>query len=297
MLLNTAAGGTGDERTAALLRAFQSVGVRVRLEHVGPTELVSALQHWRQGSTVVAVGGGDGSISTVADTLAGTETVLLPLPLGRHNHFAQRYGLASVEAAAYALRGGTIVTVPLGEVNGHHFLNNASCGVYPHLVRRRELLRPVLTPWPAALLALLMVVLQRPLLELEIEVAGSSIRRHAAALWIGIGHRSLRLPEPGDASKEGAVLEIVLPRPHGRLGLLGLAIRLWRRLRNQQTPIDPQLETLRADTFSLRAQRLIDIALDGELYAWPGPLHFRYHERALRVLCLVAPDPPDQGTS
>jgi diacylglycerol kinase family enzyme len=265
---------------------------------VAPEALAEAMQRrLQQGARIVAVGGGDGTISTAAGVLAGKDVVLLPLPLGTRNHFAQRYGLASLAAAALALRQGTVTLVPLGAVNGHHFLNNASCGFYARMVQRRDRLRRWLGSWPASFVSALLLLWQRPLLELQIAAGGSQLERRVVALWVGIGRHSLRLPEPGDADKEGALLEVVMPRPLSRLALLRMALRVWQRLRGQGKPIDPQLETLRAHAFTLHSRGGLDVALDGELHQWAGPLHFRYQADGLRVLCLVTPERFDQGTS
>ncbi len=292
VLLNPAAGSTPGEQTAReLVELFTEAGVSPRIEMVRPEALVARLRQLiADGARAVAVGGGDGSLSTAANALAGSPAILVPLPLGTLNHFAQRYGLATVEAATVAVRQGQIVRVGVGEVNGRIFINNASCGFYPHMVRYREKIRPAIGKWPAAFVASLIVLERRPLLELALDVAGKRIQRTTAAMWIGLGKHSLRLPEPGDATQEGDVLEIVLPRLHGRLRLTALAWRLWWRLKQHQKPDDPQLETLRTPEFTLQSRRPIDVATDGEVHRLPGPLHFRFHKDALRVLCLVAPD-------
>src|SRR5262245_26338241 len=178
--------------------------------------------------------------------------------MGTRNHFAQRYGLASLAAVGLALRQGTVTEVPLGAANGHHFLNNAACGFYPRLVQRRARLHSWLGNWPASAVSALLVLWQRPLLELRIDVAGAQLERRVVALWVGIGRNSLRLPEPGDTDKEGALLEVVLTRSLSRLSLLRMALRVWRRLRSQKTPADPQLETLRAPMFTLHSTGTFD---------------------------------------
>lgn len=297
VLLNAAAGSTEGEDTAKkLTEAFREVGVRSQVEILEPDAIDPKLRELAaSGAKVVAIGGGDGSLSSAADTLAGSSTVLVPVPLGTLNHFARRYGIATLEAAATALRSGIIADVGVGEVNGHVFINNASCGFYPHLVRHREKIRPIITKWPAAVVAALMVLVRRPLIDLELEVQGKRIRRKTAAMWIGLGKDSLKLPGPGAATGEGDLLEIVLPRPRGRLALTALAWRLWWQLKQHQKPEDEGLEMLLARNFTLNARRGIDIATDGEVQRLPGPLHFRFHADALRVLCLIAPD--ETGTS
>src|SRR5688572_3013100 len=159
VLLNAAAGSTEGEDTAKkLTEAFREVGVPSQVEILEPDLINQKLRELAaSGTKVVAIGGGDGSLSSAADSLAGSTTVLVPVPLGTLNHFARRYGIATLEAAAAALRTGVIADVGVGEVNGHVFINNASCGFYPHLVRHREKIRPIITKWPAAVVAALMV--------------------------------------------------------------------------------------------------------------------------------------------
>src|SRR5262245_56979958 len=173
LLVNTAAGSSSSFLTRELEEAFHAVGVTVGLEWVAPENLAARVR-WLvdQKAPAVAIGGGDGSISAAVDVLAGTKTLLVPVPLGTLNHFAGRYGIPTVEAALEALRSGSIVTIPIGRVNGHRFVNNASCGFYPHVVRYRERLRPWLSKWPAAFVAAVIVFARRPLLDIQLVARG-----------------------------------------------------------------------------------------------------------------------------
>jgi diacylglycerol kinase family enzyme len=293
VLLNPSAGSNDGADTAReLQRLFAQAGVHTRIEFIQPADIDARLaQLIDQGVKLVAIGGGDGSISAAAGALAGSQTALLPVPLGTLNHFAQRCGIPSLAAAAEALRLGAVVSIPVGEVNGSIFVNNASCGFYPQVVHHREQMRPFLSKWPAAFVAAWMVLLRRPLLELELEVGGQRLHRKIAAMWVGLGRHSLRLPQPGDVAPEGDLLEIVIPRPRRRIALFLLALRVWWRLKQNERPSNPaSLETVRSSEFTLRSRRPIDIAMDGEVKRLPGPLRFRFHKGALNVLCLVAND-------
>jgi diacylglycerol kinase family enzyme len=291
ILLNPEAGSKPAERTDEVREMLSLSGIQPVIELVEPELLAARVRELAQGGApVVAVGGGDGTVSSAVNALIGTETVLVPLPLGTLNHFATRYGLATLEAAALALTTGSIITIAVGSANGHAFVNNASCGFYPHVVRHRERLSPLLSKWPAAVMASLLMLARRPLLELELELEGNRIERKTAALWIGLGRHSLRLPRPGDAENEGELLEIVLPKPHSRLQLFLLALRLWKRLRKAQKPIDKGLETLRTKGFQLRSRLPITVATDGEVHVLQSPVVFQFHPRGVRVLCMVVPD-------
>lgn len=291
VLLNPSAGSASEERAAQLIDVFGAAGVIADIETLEPDGFVERIRElMNAGAPAVAVGGGDGTISSAVDVLAGSDTVLVPLPMGTLNHFANRYGLGKLEAVAHALTDGTIATIPVGEVNGHMFVNNASCGIYPHMVRKRDALKKYLTKWPAAVVASFLILVRRPLVELDLEVGSQRMARKTTTLWIGIGRDSLRLPVPGDADKDGDVLELVIPRPLSRLHLIVVALRVWTKLRSHQKALDDQLEILWVKEFSLRSRRAIDVATDGEVDRLSGPVHFRFRPHALRVLCLIAPD-------
>lgn len=296
VLLNPGAGSASEERVAQVLDLFGAAGIHADIEAVDPETAVKRLRELVEaGAPAVAVGGGDGTISSAADELAGSSTILVPLALGTLNHFANRYGLGKLEALHTALSEGSVTSIPVGEVNGHIFLNNASVGFYPHMVRHRDRMKRQLTKWPAAFLASLMVLFKRPLLELDLQLAGARISRTTTAMWIGIGRDSLRLPIPGDADKDGAVLELVIPRPRSRALLVWVAMRVWWKLRGHQKPMDSELEIFRTKDFSIASKRPIDVATDGEVQRIDGPIHFAYRGDAIRVLCMVAPEPNGSG--
>ena len=87
----------------------------------------------------IVAAGGDGTVSAVASALVDTEVPLAVLPTGTLNHFARDLGLPADlgECVRVAVAGKTAL-VDVGEVNGQVFVNNASIGLYPAIVRRRE---------------------------------------------------------------------------------------------------------------------------------------------------------------
>ena len=101
------------------------------------SELVRAAV--RRGATVVAAGGGDGTVNAVASVLVGTETTLGVLPLGTLNHFAKDIGIPlEMEEALAVLRDGKVQHVDVGTVSDRIFINNSGLGLYPDMVFNRE---------------------------------------------------------------------------------------------------------------------------------------------------------------
>jgi len=241
-------------------------------------------------ASFVGVAGGDGTISSAAAVVSGSDTALLPIPLGTRNHFATRYGVPSVEAAVLAWRRRDAHMVPVGFLNDVAFINNASCGFYPHVVRSRENLERALPRSLAYWTAGLLVLARLPLMNLELALDGATRRLRTPALWVGIGMNSLRLPKAGDAHVEGDLLEIVTSTAQQRLANLGLMLRTMFKLkRGEQTPEDRALEVFHAARFTLDSPHRIDVGVDGEPYRLRPPLSFRYERNGLKVLCLVAP--------
>lgn len=97
-----------------------------------------------QGHKFIIVGGGDGTISSIADHVAYRDVVLGILPLGTANSFARTIGIPlSVEGAVDVLLNGRVADVDLGKINDDHFANAAAIGLpasigraMPHTMKR-----------------------------------------------------------------------------------------------------------------------------------------------------------------
>lgn len=95
------------------------------------------------GTDVVVVLGGDGTLNEAANGLAGTETALAALPGGSTNVFARTLGLPNdpIEATGVlldALERGNIRRVGLGSVNGRYFLFHVGLGFDAEVVAQVE---------------------------------------------------------------------------------------------------------------------------------------------------------------
>lgn len=82
------------------------------------------------GATLVAVGGGDGTISSVSRHFIGKAAVLGVLPLGTANSFARSLGIPQdLEGAIQVLANGRVADVDLGRIDDHYFTNAAAIGL------------------------------------------------------------------------------------------------------------------------------------------------------------------------
>lgn len=142
MFINNAAGSGGepDQQVREITQAFRDVGVDAAVEAVDPQRLPEAMRaEWGRGVDAIVVAGGDGTISSAAGVAVDGDIVLGVLPMGTFNHFAKDLGMKpDLDAATRFLADAEITPVDVGEVNGVIFVNNASIGVYPRMVRERQ---------------------------------------------------------------------------------------------------------------------------------------------------------------
>jgi diacylglycerol kinase family enzyme len=114
------------------------------------------------GTPAVGVAGGDGSVAAGAAVAAHRRLPFAVFPAGTFNHFARDIGVETISDAADAVQAGGAVSVDLATVSAdgqpRHFVNTASLGGYPDMVRLREKWEHRFGKWPAAAAALVRVL-------------------------------------------------------------------------------------------------------------------------------------------
>jgi diacylglycerol kinase family enzyme len=147
----------------ALAASFTDHGVSAAIAFIDGEKLreaaEGALAQAKRGEIdAIVVGGGDGSVRTVAGVLADTGVPLGVLPLRHAQSFRQGSRIPlKVEQAAAAIAAGHTRKVDIAEVNGKTFINNSSIGIYPYMVIDRERRRAThkLAKWMAMIPGLL----------------------------------------------------------------------------------------------------------------------------------------------
>ena len=295
VLLNCGPGGpdsprarTESDRVAA---AFRAAGVPAAVQCVPASGLDEAARAAAASEDdPVVLGGGDGTISTGAAALAGGPKTLGVLPLGTFNHFARDLGIPlGLEDAVRTIAEGRVREVDVGEAGGRPFVNNASIGLYPELVRVRDELRRHrgMRKGTAMLAAAREVLRAPPFLRVELRVLGDAARVRTPFVFVGNNRYEMSLFSLGARSAlDRGELSLYVARNTRRWGILRLALRaLVGRLRQ-----DRDFEALTVPEVEVRThRRTVKVALDGEVYSMESPLRYRVRPRALRVL---APAPP-----
>ena len=119
--------------------------VREKLPNLEIVELAedddpqAAFRAAAQRAEVLAVGGGDGTVSCAAAVAVETGVPLAVFPAGTFNHFAKDIGCDTVDRTVTAIRDGSVSCVDLVSLNDEDIvINTASIGAYPAFVRTRE---------------------------------------------------------------------------------------------------------------------------------------------------------------
>lgn len=306
-LINAAAGVTPKaDGVAAAREALAAAGVEADIRQPAGEDMEAAARRAvAAGAELIIAGGGDGTVSTIAGVVAGTDAVLGILPMGTLNHFARDLRVPlKLEQAAQLLAQGSpadspaaVRAVDVGDVNGRRFINNASIGLYPHIVSKRERQQERLgrNKWVALLVAVVSIFRRYPLLKVVLDTGDLAFQRTTPFVFVGNNRYDMNLLAPnGRACLDGAELCVYLTHRTGRFGLLRIALRgLFGRLDQAQDFEALALPQVAVDT----PKKTLRTALDGEVTRLTPPLHFRVLSGALRVIAPRVAAPPRERAS
>ena len=288
VIINAGAGNPHvEDRSRELTALLLAGGIQtdVRLAHTGEEidTLVRAAVDERPRMMIAA--GGDGTISTAAAALAGTDIPLGVLPFGTLNHFAKDLGIPlELETSVQNIIENNVIAVDVGEVNGRVFINNSSLGLYPDIVRDRERQQSRLGrgKWRAFLWASLSALRRFPFLIVRIEVESTKRDFITPVVFIGNNEYQMQGFDIGAReSLERGVLSIYIVKRQRRASLVRLSLAaLLGRLEQAR-----DFESLTATELVIETNRKhLLVSTDGEVQRMRSPLHYRIRPRELRVI-------------
>ncbi|WP_245758932.1 diacylglycerol/lipid kinase family protein [Tropicimonas isoalkanivorans] len=289
--------GTNERDLHALDRAIQVFGAKgARIYRWVPgCNIEDVVQRAiDDGARTIISGGGDGTAMAVAGAMVGRDCPFAALPLGTFNFFSRGLGFPEDPAeAAQAVLDGKPSTIRVGMVNGQVFLNNASIGIYPAILKQREQVyarygrRRAMAMWSVART---FWRFQRPMRLTLTADDGEPITRRTPLVFVSRSAYQLdRLGlKGGDAIADDA-FAVLIGRAETRLDLFRIALRLVTQ--TAQEGRDYEFLAPKELTVDVHRRRSL-LAYDGEKKRVPSPFHFRLAEKPLTVLI-----PPERSAA
>jgi len=238
----------------------------------------TALREAAKRAEVLAVGGGDGTVSCAASVAVAEGLPLAVFPAGTFNHFAKDIGCDTVDRTVSAIRSGSVSCVDLVCLNEEKMvINTASIGAYPHFVRTRERLEHKIGKPLAGLYAMLHTLRrEKPVrIRYDNKTLETSLFFLGNSVYLPSGFAPARRTRMDDGLIDVRILET--GRRLSRLRILS-ALALGRLERS------PLYHEMQVPEFSFEAvDGPTPVARDGEVGSAYGQASFTARYRALPV--------------
>lgn len=237
---------------------------------------------------VIVAAGGDGTLNAVASQMLHQHIPMGILPLGTFNYVARALNIPlNLLDAAHAIATGEPRASHIACINDQIYLNNASLGLYPLFIKKREAYnrrfgRFALNAYTSGLDVL---IRDRKELKLEIEVDGQKYPVKSPLIFFG--NNQLQLKELNlrisKCAEVGEIAGVVIAK--------GDKATLFKTL--FQT-IRGKLEKA-SDVYSFGAEKVIvyskkpklTVAIDGEIVSMDTPLNLHVEKNALNIMVPV----------
>ena len=235
-------------------------------------------------SGVVVAAGGDGTLNAVAAKLKGTHIPRGILPLGTFNYVARLLNIPlDLIEAAQVIATGTTRAVHVAQINQHIYLNNASLGLYPLFIQKRERYNQYLGRLPLHAYTSGLDVLIRDRKELKLEIEVDTKRYPLKTPLIFFGNNQLQLSEMNlriaQAAEQGKVAGVVVAKSD-KLTLFKI---LWQMIQGKLDQAS-DVYSFAADQVVIHStQTQLTVAIDGEIVKMRPPLHILVQKKALNI--------------
>jgi len=274
-------------------RWFAEYHVDAKVFQVAGSEIaektMSALKDQVDG---IIVGGGDGTVGTVAGVLSDGPTPMGILPLGTLNHFAKDMGIPlTMEEAVSAIADLKTALVDVGEVNGEVFVNNSSIGGYPYTILSRDWQQRQLgrNKWLAMAISVFRFLKRFRVMDVHLILDGVEVSMRTPFVFIGNNDYELDRPPIGKRSAlDSGRLCLYTSNCRNWSELIKLS---WKLLRNRLEDAPEFMMYHVTEAWIHTRKKRLYVAMDGEVTRMKTPLHYRSREQSLQVY--VPPTPPE----
>jgi diacylglycerol kinase family enzyme len=215
------------------------------------------------GAEMVAVCGGDGTVTACAGVLAGTGIPMALVPTGTGNLLVRNLGLPlDMPAALDRAFGGDSRTIDLLEADGKRFTVMAGLGFDAALIRDTGERAKKRHGWAAYVAGGLRALRSTPRAWYELRIDSAPWRRiRALGVLVGnVGELQGGMAVLPDADPSDGLVDVIVLAPRGWLDVLLLAWRILRRCPDN----GPQALIAQGRRVEIRADRAVPLEFDGD---------------------------------
>ncbi|KXZ65237.1 diacylglycerol/lipid kinase family protein [Acinetobacter venetianus] len=234
---------------------------------------------------VVVAAGGDGTLNAVAKRLIHTNIPMGVIPLGTFNYVARVLDIPiDVFSAAEVIATGKFREVHVATINDQIYLNNASLGLYPLFIKKRELYNQHFGRFPLNAYTSGLDVLLREHKSLKLSINVDGQKYPVATPLIFFGNNQLQLCDMklriAECAANGKLAGVVVAKSD-RFSLLKMLLKLIQG-KIEQTP---DVYTFCAENITVGCKKdKVTVAIDGELMELETPLNFSVQKSSLKVM-------------
>jgi diacylglycerol kinase family enzyme len=259
-----------------------------------PNQAKHAVKSAHAQSGAVIAAGGDGTINVVAHATLPCNLPFGIVPQGTFNYSGRAHSIPlDTEEATRALLQTRLKPIQVGAVNDRIFLVNASLGLYPVSLEKREEAKQQYGRSRAIALwaGLRSLLAEHRQLSLEIEYDNEREIVRTPTLFIGNNELQLeRVGLPEAEELQYRQLAAVIVRTHKPSALLWLALRgALGQLGDAKNVRNFPFKKMSVNPWLRYGGRHIKVAIDGEVIHMRPPLHFSVAPQPLWLMTPVEP--------
>lgn len=250
-----------------------------------PKEIESALKEVKEKTyQAYLIGGGDGTVRQVVEILGNDEIPIMILPLGTFNLFAKSLELPnSLEKTFEIIKNNKTKLVDLICVNNTAIINHAWVGFYFNILKERKKHRSFLGKSRLLKLIFSTLVLFRPLPvhTLTFESEGEKITYATCLVYVGNNDFYTSLFHINERKTlSSGLMSVTILNVQSRWQLfLCLVDLIFKNIQQSK-----RITYFCTNEFSIESKGgSINVVIDGELFNFPSPLHFRNNQKKIKV--------------
>lgn len=281
-----------DDIYEQLMTIWSEYGFAIQVFDIASEQDIQSLMHkvlarhreFAQQGVVVAAGG-DGTLNAVASQLLHQDIPMGILPLGTFNYVARVLNIPlNILDAAKVIASGEPRASHVAKINDHIYLNNASLGLYPLFIQRRELYNQKFGRFPlhAYTSGLDVLIRDRKALRLELEVNHHKYPVKTPLLFFG--NNQLQLAEMNLKIAQCAAIGEVAGVILAKTDKVSLFKTLFQMIRGKLEQAE-DVYSFSGENVTVYSQKTkLTVAIDGEIMEMSTPLHFHVEKNALNIM-------------